>query len=116
MLTRGPDYEYGSLPDIFTMLRCEECGHGYLSPPPPPGQLSTIYPPTYYTVNPRSPIHLDLGCGDAERLAQIGEGLGGDVELIGVDLQPEDSGGRSVGGAIRSFGFSPCTSSPIAAI
>lgn len=117
-LTRGPDYEYGSLPGTFTMLRCEQCGHGYLDPPPPPEQLSTIYPPTYYTVSTKSPIHfgelihrakirrdvrrilslargdavrsvVDLGCGDAERLAQIGERLGRGVELIGVDLQPD---------------------------
>src|SRR6185295_6534365 len=56
-LTSGPDYEYGSLPGPFTMLRCEECGHGYLDTPPPPEQLSAIYPPTYYTVSEKSPIH-----------------------------------------------------------
>lgn len=118
ILTRSPDYEYGSLPGVFTMAQCDACGHGYLDPPPPPEHLATIYPPTYYTVNPRSPIHfadfihrkkvrrdvrrilslargrglrsiVDLGCGDAERLAQIGEALGGDVELIGVDFQPD---------------------------
>lgn len=117
-LTRGPDYEYGSLPNTFRILRCAQCGHGYLSSPPPPEQLSAIYPSSYYTVNPRSPIHfdefihkakirrdvrrilsltagrrlasvVDLGCGDAERLAQIGERLGGSVELIGVDFQPD---------------------------
>lgn len=118
LLTQAPDYEYGSLPGEFTMLQCTRCGHGFLESPPPPEQLSTIYPPTYYTVNPGSPIHfgtfihkqkirrdvqrilsfakgrklesvVDLGCGDAERLAQIGERLGGGVELIGVDFQPD---------------------------
>ena len=32
---------------------------------------------------------VDLGCGDAERLAMLGEALPGEVELIGVDLQPD---------------------------
>jgi len=118
LLTRAPDYEYGSLPGLFGVLRCTDCGHGYLESPPPPDQLPVIYPPTYYTVNARSPIHfapfihrrkirrdvsrilrlaggrtlksvVDLGCGDAERLAQIGERLGGEAELVGVDLQPD---------------------------
>ena len=117
-LTRAPDYEYGSLPGTFTMMRCDQCGHGYLNPPPPPEQFPVIYPPTYYTVSAKSPIHfgefihkskirrdvrrilslvkrrrlrsiVDLGCGDAERLAQIGERLGDGVELIGVDIQPD---------------------------
>jgi SAM-dependent methyltransferase len=117
-LSRTPDYEYRSLPEEFTMLQCTQCGHGYLEDPPSPEQLPVIYPSTYYTVNKHSPIHfgdfihkqkirrdvkrilslakghrlksiVDLGCGDAERLAQIGEGLGGAVELIGVDFQPD---------------------------
>ena len=117
-LTVGVDFEYGSLPGPFTMLQCDGCGHGYLDPVPTPDQLPTIYPPTYYTVNPRSPIHFDgfiyetkmrrdvgrivsqakgvelrtvadLGCGDAERLAKVGEALGGGVDLVGVDFQPD---------------------------
>jgi SAM-dependent methyltransferase len=100
------------------MLQCTLCGHGYLEDPPSPELLPIIYPPTYYTVNKHSPIHfgdfihkqkirrdvkrilsfaqghqlksiVDLGCGDAERLAQIGESLGGGVELLGVDFQPD---------------------------
>jgi len=118
LLSRTPDYEYRSLPGEFTMLQCSGCGHGYLESPPLPEQLTEIYPPTYYTVNPHSPIHfsafihkqkirrdvkrilslargrplksiVDLGCGDAERLAQIGERLDAPVELLGVDFQPD---------------------------
>ncbi len=118
LLATGEDFEYGSLPGPFEIWRCDACGHGYLDPLPAPDQLPILYPSTYYTVNPRSPIHfdgfiyrakmrrdvdrivglalerkpssvVDLGCGDAERLAQVGERLGEDVELIGVDMQPD---------------------------
>ena len=66
VLTHGPDYEYRTLPDrSFTMWRCDACGHGYLDPLPAPEELRDIYPATYYTVNPRSPIHFP------ERLYEI---------------------------------------------
>jgi len=100
------------------MWRCAACGHGFLDPLPSPAQLPEIYPPTYYTVNPDSPVHfadrlqrlklrrdvgrvvalmrgreirsvVDLGCGDGERLAGLGEALPGEVELTGLDLQPD---------------------------
>lgn len=120
LLSEVQDYEYGALPDVhFEMWQCDACGHGRLDPLPAPDQLDAIYPSTYYTVNPRSPIRfpefiydvkmkrdvdrivslaagrpvrsvVDLGCGDAERLARLGESLGGGVELIGVDFQPDE--------------------------
>ncbi len=119
VLTRGGDLEYHTLPETtFTMWRCTACGHGFLDPLPSPAQLPEIYPPTDYTVNPESPVHfadrlqqlklrrdvgrvvaltrgrrirsvVDLGCGDAERLARLGDALPGDVELLGLDLQPD---------------------------
>lgn len=118
LLTRAPDYEYRSLPGDFAISQCRQCGHGYLEEPPHPDKLPVIYPPTYYTVNVDSPLHfgdfihrkkiardvkrilsfakgrqlksvVDMGCGEAERLAQIGESLGGEVELLGVDFQPD---------------------------
>jgi len=119
VVTRGPDVEYGTLGGaVFTVVRCEDCGHVYLDPLPKPEQLPEIYPPTYYTVNPDSPLHLrgfiyehklrrdvkrllsqldaarvrsvaDLGCGDAQRLARLGEHLPAGCELLGVDLQPD---------------------------
>ena len=119
VLTRGSDLEYHTLPETtFTMWRCTACGHGFLDPLPSAAQLPEIYPPTYYTVNPDSPVHfadrlqqlklrrdvgrvvalmrgreirsvVDLGCGDGERLAGLGEALPGEVELTGLDLQPD---------------------------
>lgn len=125
VLARGGDVEYHTLPGrTFTFFRCAACGHGYLDPLPAPEELAAIYPPTYYTVNPRSPVRLsgrlqdlklrrdvariralaagrpvrsvvDLGCGDAERLERLGDALseeggeGNEVELVGIDLQPD---------------------------
>lgn len=121
VLTRGGDLEYHTLPGrTFTFFRCGGCGHGFLDPLPAPEELAAIYPPTYYTVNPRSPVRLsgrlqdlklrrdvrrirdlaagravrsvvDLGCGDAERLERLGDALPGEVELVGIDLQPDPS-------------------------
>ena len=117
VIGRGHDFEYRSLPDSFSVLRCRRCGHGRLDPVPAPEQLATIYPSTYYTINPRSPIYfegfmrrikirrdvdrivglagtrprsiVDLGCGDADRLVSLRGRLGSAVELVGVDLQPD---------------------------
>jgi SAM-dependent methyltransferase len=120
VVTVGEDYEYHTLPGPFTYVRCSRCEHFFLDPLPPAEELGTIYPPTYYTVNTASPLHLqgwiyakkmqrdvsrivsimdgrpirsvvDLGCGDGERLARVGEALGEGVELIGVDLQPSQA-------------------------
>ncbi|MEO0479345.1 MAG: methyltransferase domain-containing protein [Planctomycetota bacterium] len=119
-IARGPDYEYRSLPGDFAVLQCQDCGHAHLDPVPPIEHLQTIYPPTYYTVNPRSPIAfspfiqktkmkkdvgrivslskdrelrsvVDLGCGDAERLARVKAVLGDSVQCTGVDFQPDEA-------------------------
>lgn len=133
-VAEGEDFEYRSMPGPFEIFRCEACGHLYLDPLPPPDVLPALYPPTYYTVNPESPIQftrflreqklrrdlgrivslmgerlprsvVDLGCGDGERLARLGGALAergaADVDLCGVDLQPdphrlEELGGRGV--------------------
>lgn len=116
LLAEGEDFEYGTLPGPFRMWRCEACGHGYLDPLPEPEQLPRLYPETYYTTNPRSPIHfagalwevkvrreverildlggpgplrrvMDVGCGDGERLVRLREKLGPDADLTGVDLR-----------------------------
>lgn len=119
LLTRGGDLEYRTLPGReFSVWRCGGCGHGYLDPLPGPEELPAIYPPSYYTRNPDSPVRLagrlyewklerdvarirslagarplrsvvDLGCGDAQRLERLGDALGDGVELIGLDLQPD---------------------------
>ena len=120
LLAEPADYEYATLPDVaFRVWQCGACGHGFLDPLPEPAQLPDIYPATYYTVNPDSPVAfeagwmrdlkirrdaerilslcregdvkslVDLGCGDGERLARVGEALGGGLELVGVDFQPD---------------------------
>jgi len=125
LLAEGHDFEYASLPDLFRVWQCSSCGHGRLDPVPAENQLAAIYPPTYYTINPDSPIHfdgfiyrtklrrdvdrilsltggpgprsvVDLGCGDAERLACLGQRLGGNVRLSGVDMQPDPSRQREL--------------------
>ncbi len=126
LLAEGQDFEYGSLPGPFHMWRCEACGHGYLDPLPAPDQLQAIYPPTYYTTNPRSPIHfdgpvrelkarreverilalagdpapgrvVDLGCGDGERLVRLRRRLGPEVDLLGLDLRVDADRARALG-------------------
>jgi len=112
---RGPDYEYACLPGSFTLVRCAQCGHISLDPIPRTEDVAALYPPTYYTVNPDSPLYLsgfiyetkirrdveriasyvdvkqlrsivDVGCGDAARLFQFRKILP-DTECIGLDFQ-----------------------------
>jgi SAM-dependent methyltransferase len=113
-VVRAPDFEYGTVDDV-EIVRCAGCGHHYVDPVPAPDDVPRLYPPTYYTINPESPLFLrsmvyrvkirrdverlarlvggrvrsivDLGCGDAVRLAAMAERLGGAPEAIGVDLQ-----------------------------
>jgi ubiquinone/menaquinone biosynthesis C-methylase UbiE len=111
----GPDYEYTCATGPFTLVRCDECGHISLDPIPKAQDVAALYPPTYYTVNPDSPLYLrgfiyemkirrdveriasytdlkkvhsivDVGCGDAARLFQFRKLLP-DVECIGLDFK-----------------------------
>ena len=115
LAVRGPDYEYACAPGPFTLVRCEQCGHISRDPIPRADEVAALYPPTYYTVNPDSPLYLrgfiyetkirrdveriasytdlqklrsivDVGCGDAARLFQFRKILP-DVECIGLDFQ-----------------------------
>src|SRR5688572_22477283 len=54
----GPDYEYACKPGLFTLRRCSGCGHVFIDPMPAAADIPALYPDTYYTVNPRSPLHL----------------------------------------------------------
>jgi SAM-dependent methyltransferase len=131
LLMRGGDDEYRTLPGrTFRFWRCETCGHGRLDPVPTPDQLPRIYPSTYYTRNPRSPVAfapgrmrelklrrdvarivslagpdagrvVDLGCGDAARLERLAELLGPEVDLVGIDLQPDARRGAALEGRVR---------------
>lgn len=47
---RGQDFIYRTSPDSFTMVRCSQCGHIYLSPRPQLSSASRIYPQDYYTL------------------------------------------------------------------
>ena len=115
LVIRGPDFEYACATGPFTLARCEQCRHISLDPIPKPEEVDALYPPTYYTVNPASPLYLqgfiyetkirrdveriasyvdlrrlrsivDIGCGDAARLFQLRKSLP-DVECIGLDLK-----------------------------
>jgi SAM-dependent methyltransferase len=112
---RGPDYEYSCAPGSFTLARCERCGHVSLDPIPEPGKVAALYPPTYYTVNPASPLYLkgfiyeskirrdveriqsftdvsrlrsivDIGSGDAARLFRFRKVVPKETECIALDL------------------------------
>jgi len=112
----APDLEYACKPGRFTLSRCLDCGHVFLDPLPPPEDVPGLYPPTYYTVNPASPLYLrglvyriklkgdvrrllsyigdgpprsvvDIGCGDAARLRALKAALPAGTEAVGVDLQ-----------------------------
>jgi SAM-dependent methyltransferase len=114
--TRGPDYEYASAPGPFTLCRCAACGHVSLDPIPNPDEVASLYPATYYTVNPASPLYLrgliyerkirldikristyanlrqlrsvvDIGCGDAARLFELRKVVSPETECIGLDLR-----------------------------
>jgi SAM-dependent methyltransferase len=112
----GPDYEYASAPGPFTLSRCAQCGHVSLNPIPEADEVAAFYPPTYYTVNPNSPLYLrgfiyeskirrdikriqsyrdvrrlrsivDLGCGDAARLFMLRKIVPPETECFGLDLR-----------------------------
>lgn len=55
---RGPDYEYATASGPFTLVACLKCGHVSLDPIPPLEDVPALYPSTYYTINPDSPLFL----------------------------------------------------------
>jgi SAM-dependent methyltransferase len=114
--TRGPDYEYASASGPFALCKCTKCGHVCLNPIPQPDEVAALYPDTYYTVNPASPLYLhgfiyerkirldikrigtyadlkrlrsivDIGCGDASRLFELRKLVPQEAECIGLDLR-----------------------------
>lgn len=114
---RGLDYEYGTSQDSFSFALCPSCNHMFLANRPNRKYLQELYPPTYYTINPESPIFLkgftyrtkitmdlhrlskfileinaksilELGCGDCFRLIQLKRRLNiPGLQITGVDLQ-----------------------------
>ncbi len=61
-----PDLEYQCRPGTWDLVSCEGCGHVYLHPLPAPEEVAALYPPWYYTVNPRSPIYMEGGVVEAK--------------------------------------------------
>ncbi len=48
-VTAGCEHEYdNTTDDVFTVVRCRQCGLVYLNPRPDVSELPTIYPPNYY--------------------------------------------------------------------
>ena len=45
---RGRDYEYDTVPDLFTLRRCTGCGLVFVAPRPGPAAMRVIYPSNYY--------------------------------------------------------------------
>lgn len=66
-VTTGREHEYdNTTADVFTVVRCPDCGLCYLNPRPDVSELATIYPPNYYSysqqrlkedANPSSLLH-----------------------------------------------------------
>src|SRR4029450_1058589 len=49
IVTTGSEHEYdNTTDDVFTVVRCTDCGLVYLNPRPDLSELETIYPPNYY--------------------------------------------------------------------
>lgn len=115
LLVEAPDFEYACKPGAFALVRCGDCGHVSVRDMPRVDGIAALYPTTYYTINPQSPLYLrgfvyrqkiardmrrlmrfiescraktvvDLGCGDAARLMGCAKSLGEQVEWIGMDL------------------------------
>jgi len=116
LVVRSADLEYKCKPGTWDLVECVRCGHVYIHPIPAPEEIAALYPATYYTVNPGSPIYLagkvvekklaqdaerlkrltgiipvrsivDIGGGNLMRLVKIKEAFGHDVETVCLDLQ-----------------------------
>ena len=118
LVIRSEDVEYRCKPGTWDIVECTQCGHTYVHPLPQYSEIASLYPNTYYTVNKKSPLHLDggiyekklgsdarklrrslqgfnirsivdVGAGEVNRLAKLKEAFGGDVEAIAFDIQFE---------------------------
>ena len=59
LVIRSEDVEYKCKPGTFDLVECTKCGHIYVHPLPQYSEIASLYPNTYYTVNKKSPLHLD---------------------------------------------------------
>lgn len=90
LAVRSADLEYECRAGTWDLVACARCGHVYLHPLPAPAEVAGLYPPWYYTVNPRSPIYMEGAVveakmvKDAENLRrQIGDVLVRSVVDVG---------------------------------
>ncbi len=58
-VVRAPDFEYRCRPGEWSLVACEGCGHVFIDPIPGVGEIASLYPGWYYTVNPKSPIYME---------------------------------------------------------
>lgn len=49
VVARGIDFEYFSCSNIFSFVRCDDCGTAYLNPRPRRSEYDIIYPNNYYS-------------------------------------------------------------------
>ncbi len=111
----GPDFEYDTVAEEFSFVRCPECGVLYLNPRPEISELERIYPPDYnpyhfddsrtLTVRirhwleiskaksfkdiiPESAVILDGGCGGTGFLDSLRQASPSGWSLWGNDIDP----------------------------
>jgi 2-polyprenyl-3-methyl-5-hydroxy-6-metoxy-1,4-benzoquinol methylase len=112
----GEDYEYGTFSGPFNYSLCLKCKHMFLADIPEYDQFASLYPSSYYTNNPSSPLFLegmiyskkiemdvkrisaimrgrrinsilDIGCGDCRRLIGLKRMVNGvNRTLYGLDI------------------------------
>src|SRR3712207_4356475 len=58
LITQGEDYEYATRPGPLNIVGCSKCQHVYLHHLPTPEEIPSLYPSTYYTINPQSPNYI----------------------------------------------------------
>jgi SAM-dependent methyltransferase len=59
LVVRAPDFEYRCRPGEWSLVACARCGHVSVHPSPAVADVPALYPPWYYTVNPKSPIYME---------------------------------------------------------
>jgi SAM-dependent methyltransferase len=112
----GIDFEYATVANEFSFVRCRLCDHVYLNPRPSSGDLSVIYPEDYYAyeedggglvarlrrvwegrkvrlyrdlVGPGPRRILDVGCGNGRFLSLLREFGAEAWELEGIDFDAD---------------------------
>jgi len=84
----GPDYEYGTSPDIFHMVRCRRCGLLYLDPRPTADSARRTYPDDYHAFQFDAEefglVYRVRRRVEAARMLRAGRGLRPDARVLDV--------------------------------